>query len=250
MTDCEPTASSLTSGENRLIEPPKEATPIWPAWPGPRSTTTAPIVEDGKKDVETFKKQPLHYENQFEIASGQYELKVAFGAGGADFGRLTVPLRIDPYDGKKMALSGMLISDRMTKVDAMDTSLDTALLEDRKPLVVRGTILTPSGANRLKKSGTGVIYVEIYDPQLLGALQLGVGIQLRVLDRKTGEEKFNSGNMLVNEWVQKGNSVVPIVFNLGPVLEKLTAGSYRAEMRALDSMGASSTIRQTDFEME
>jgi VWFA-related protein len=205
---------------------------------------------DGKRDVDKFKKEPLHYENQFEIASGQYELKVAFGAGGADFGKLAVPLAIDPYDGKKIALSGMLISDRMDKVDAMDTSLDTALMEDRKPLVVRGMLLTPSGANRLKKNGTSLIYAEIYDPQLLGAFQVGVGIQLRVLDRKTGEEKFNSGNMLVSEWVKKGSTVVPIVFNLAPVVEKLAGGSYRAELRALDSTGASTTFRQTDFELE
>jgi VWFA-related protein len=205
---------------------------------------------DGKKEIEKFKKEPLHYENQFEIASGQYELKVAFGAGGADFGKLAVPLAIDPYDGKKIALSGMLISDRMAKVDAMDTSLDAALMEDRKPLVVRGMLLTPSGANRLKKSGTGLLYAEVYDPQLLGAFQIGVGIQLRVLDRKTGEEKFNSGNMLVSEWVQKGSSVVPVVFNLAPVFEKMPAGSYRAELRALDSTGASSTTRRADFELE
>jgi len=35
-----------------LIEPPKLAAPSWPAAPGPRSTTTAPMVEDGKNEVE------------------------------------------------------------------------------------------------------------------------------------------------------------------------------------------------------
>ncbi len=52
VNSCEPPRSSLTSGENRLTEPPKVATPSWLASPGPRSTTTAPMVEDGKNDVE------------------------------------------------------------------------------------------------------------------------------------------------------------------------------------------------------
>ena len=50
--DCDPPISWLTSGEKMLIEPPKVATPSWLASPGPRSTTTAPTVEDGKNEVE------------------------------------------------------------------------------------------------------------------------------------------------------------------------------------------------------
>jgi hypothetical protein len=48
----EPPKTWLTSGENRLIEPPKVAEPMSLALPGPRSTTTPPMVEAGKNDVE------------------------------------------------------------------------------------------------------------------------------------------------------------------------------------------------------
>ncbi len=52
MNICEPPIVWLTSGENRLIEPPKVAEPMSLAVPGPRSTTTAPMVEAGKNEVE------------------------------------------------------------------------------------------------------------------------------------------------------------------------------------------------------
>ena len=41
---------------------------------------------ENKVEVEEFAKKPYHYENEFEIASGQYDLKIAFSSGGQSFG--------------------------------------------------------------------------------------------------------------------------------------------------------------------
>ena len=41
-----------------------------------RFSDTVSLDFEGKKEVGEFQKQPFHYENQFGIASGQYNLRV------------------------------------------------------------------------------------------------------------------------------------------------------------------------------
>ena len=66
---------------------------------------------EDKKELEQFNSKPFHYENQFDIAAGHYNLKVAFNPQGADsFGKLEMPLVIDPYDGKQFSLSAVALS--------------------------------------------------------------------------------------------------------------------------------------------
>ena len=66
---------------------------------------TVKIDFEDKKDVEKFAQKTYHYENQFDVASGQYTLKVAFSSAGESFGKLETPLNIDPYDGKMFMMS-------------------------------------------------------------------------------------------------------------------------------------------------
>src|ERR1700724_4440193 len=46
-----------------------------------RFSDTANVDLDGKKEVEEFQKEPYHYETQFEVASGEYKLKLVFSSG-------------------------------------------------------------------------------------------------------------------------------------------------------------------------
>src|SRR5208282_2862601 len=64
---------------------------------GARFSDTAKVYLENKKELESFKERPLHYEYQFEVAPGKYTLKVAFSSGGAAFGKLEMPLTVDPY---------------------------------------------------------------------------------------------------------------------------------------------------------
>ena len=201
-----------------------------------------------KKEVKDFKKVALHYENQFDIASGKYTLKVVFSSGGEAFGKLEAPLAIDPYDGKQFTLSAVAFSKEMHPVSDMGMGLDAALLEGRTPLVASGMQITPSGSNRFKKAEMTVMYVEIYDPHLLDATPPQVGMQVRVLDRKTGEQKQDTGVFRVEKQIQQGSPIVSLGLKL-PV-EGLTPGSYRAELKAVDSLGNTSVARLADFELE
>lgn len=203
---------------------------------------------ENKKDVEEFAKEPFHYENQFDVASGQYNLKVVFSSGGEAFGKLETPLTIEPYDGKQLALSSMALSKEIRKVSDVATGLDAALMEDHTPLVTRGMEVVPAATYRFKKSDNAAVYTEVYEPLLADASPPKVGVEMKVFDRKTGQSKFDSGVQNAELFVQKGNPVVPIGMKL-PV-SVLDSGSYRVAMQAVDSAGHKSTARTADFEVE
>ena len=78
---------------------------------------------------------------------------MVFNPQGADnFGKLEMPLVIDPYDGKQFSMSAVALSKDVHPVSQMGESLDAALLEDRTPLVTQGLQLIPSGSNQFKKT--------------------------------------------------------------------------------------------------
>jgi VWFA-related protein len=212
-----------------------------------RFSDTVKLDFENQKELAEFQKKPLHYENQFDVASGQYSFKVVFSSGGESFGKLEQPLIIDSNDGNQFGLSGLALSREVHKVSELETALDAELLEGRAPLVALGLQFTPTGTNRFKTTDPATMYAEIYEPLLVGANPPQVGVQLRLVDRKTGEQKIDSGVVEVANFIRAGNPVIAVGLKL-PV-SALAAGSYRAELTALDSVGKS-VVRSTDFEIE
>lgn len=90
---------------------------------------------EDKKAVEEFQQQPFHYASQFDIASGEYSLKIAFSSGQQAFGKVETTLVIAPYDGKQFWISSLALSKQVRRVADMATGLDAALMEDHTPLV-------------------------------------------------------------------------------------------------------------------
>lgn len=204
---------------------------------------------ENKKEVEEFQDQPLHYQTQFDIAAGQYHLKVAFSSGGQSFGKLESPLFIDAYDNSKFGISSVALSHELHKVSELDVSLDAALLEDHTPLVSLGMEIVPAGSNTFGKTGTAAVYLEVYEP-LLQKPQSGdfkVGVDMRLVDKKTGQPKLDSGFMPLSAYIKAGSPMIPVGLRLP--LEKLDPGSYRAEFQAKDTAGNVSMLRSTDFEV-
>jgi VWFA-related protein len=215
---------------------------------GARFSDTVNLEFGDKKQFEEYARTPFHYENQFEIAAGQYALKVVFSSAPGAFGKVEIPLAIDSYDGKKFSLSAMALSNQIRDVSDMDTSLTAQLLDDRKPLVTSGKQVTPSGSNRFKSSDVVAFYAEVYDPLLAEREdQPAVGVQMRIVDRKTGQQKIDSGLIRVGT-VQHGNPVIPIGVRV-PV-QQLGAGSYRLEVKAVDVKGNTSPIRTAEVEVQ
>lgn len=211
-------------------------------------------VEVDKKGMKEYAKRSFSYQNTFEAAPGKYTLKLVLGPGGDNIAKYEAPLVIDPYNGRQFDLSAVVLSNRITPVSELSTSLDAALMEDKTPLVVRGTEdgkpidfqLSPSPTNRFDRDGHVALYVEVYEPALMGVgNDARIGIQYSVVDRKTNQPAFRSNTIVVNQFAQAGNPVIP-VGTLLP-LDKFQAGDYRLEVNALDSEGHHSPVRSTDF---
>lgn len=213
---------------------------------GARFSDNVDFNFDSKDMVEAFGKQPYHYETQFELSPGHYDLKVAFTSGGTNFGKLQMPLVVDNYDGKQLSMSTVALSTEIHPLNQSSSSLDAELLQDRKPLVAQGMEIVPTAGDHFKKTDPAVFYIEIYDPLLTGANPPKVGLQLKVVDRKTGAQAFEMHGLLPND---PGNPVVSLGMRLP--LDKLTSGSYELQLTAIDTAGhQTSAPRTADFEVE
>lgn len=217
---------------------------------GARFSDTVKLDLPGKKEVEEFQSKPLHYENQFEVAAGKYNLKVVFSSGGESFGKLEAPLVVEPYQPSQFALSSIALSRQVMGASALGLGLDASLLEDKTPLIANNVRVVPSGSNQFGKSEPPLFYCEVYEPLLESPdpkNPLVVAIQLRILDRKTGEQKEDTGIMRIELPKDTGNPVIRLAERIPA--EKLTPGAYSLEMTAMDNSGKTAK-RLADFDMK
>jgi hypothetical protein len=207
-------------------------------------TVNMDLEKDEWKD---FTKSPYHYENQFDAAPGTYKLTVVLSAGGDTFGKFETPLTIDEYDGRHFSLSGLVLTNSVQKLTDIPSGLDSALLEDRAPLVVKGMQITPSGSNRFKHTDNVVVYSEIYEPLLTSASPPLVGMAYTILERESNKKLFFTDVQRADDFVQKGNPVIPI--GLKVKVNDLKPGSYRLLMQAVDSAKNNAPSRIVDFDI-
>ena len=211
-----------------------------------RFSDTVNLDFEGKKEVEEFQKQPLHYENQFGVASGKYNLKVVFSSGNESFGKIESPLSVDPYGDEQFSISGIALSSSVRRASDLSTDLDSELLEDRTPLIVQGLQISPSGSNHFTKTDTAAVYVEIYEPLQKKPNPPDIGYELFITDLKTNQQKSHLGSRLPK--VTSTSPVIPLGLKL-PVAQ-LGSGSYRLDLRVLDAAGNSSTTRTVEFQVD
>jgi hypothetical protein len=184
------------------------------------------------------------------VASGKYNLKVVFASENASFGKIEMPLVVEPYDGKQFTMSGVALSKQVHKASELGTGLDALLLEDRVPLIADGMQLVPYGSNHFTKKDLTAFYVELYEPLLADTAQTTppvVAFQLRVLDGKTGEQKQDTGLMRVNLPAQKGSPAIPVGAKIPT--DALAPGAYKVEIKAVDNAGKEFK-RTTDILLE
>jgi VWFA-related protein len=215
---------------------------------GARFSDTVNLDFDEKKDVEEFQKQPYHYANQFEIASGQYNLRVVFSSGNESFGKLEQQLVIDPYSSQQFSMSAVALCDRVTPADQLSQGLDSQLLENKTPLISRGMEFTPTPENRFKPTDNPMLYVELYAPALLSKDPPKLTFMLRITNTKTNTVKVNAGINTDASSFKTGNLIVPVGMKL-PIAQ-LSPGPYRLELKASDSAGHSTPARTADFVVE
>jgi len=200
-----------------------------------------------KEEWKAFTKLPYRYENQFDTAPGAYKLTVVMSAGSNTFGKFESPLQIDAYDGKHFSLGGVVLTNSAERLTDIPTGLDSQLLEDRTPLVVKGMQMIPSGSNRFKKNDNVIVYTEVYEPLLTSANPPQVGFGYHVYEGATNKEVAFTGVMRADDFIQKGSPVIPV--GLRVMVQDLPAGSYRLVMQAVDGAGNHAADRMVDFEV-
>jgi VWFA-related protein len=216
---------------------------------GARFSDAVKIDYENQKEVEEFQGKIYHYENQFDVASGEYNLKVVFSAGGEAFGKLEQPLVVDAYDIKKFSISALALSTHFQKASESDQRLEAALLEDRTPLIADGFHVIPAGSAKFKKTDKVATYFEIYEPGLVNAeppKDLAVGLQIRVFDAK-GAVKSDSQGFRIPLPDKGGNPQVPFAAQI-PVAT-LDPGMYKVEVSGVDS-SKNTFVRTAIFEVQ
>ena len=122
----------------------------------------------------------------------------------------------------------------------MAAGLDAELLENRVPLIVSGVQITPTGSNRFKKSETGYLYAELYEP----AMALpdvkdkdipAVGIHMELLDPKTSAVKKDYGLTRLQVPPVTGNPTIPMGLKLSA--PDVDAGPYTLRITGVDATG-------------
>lgn len=214
-----------------------------------RFSDTLRRVYDDKKEVEAFGQLGhFHYENQFDISSGEYHLKVVFSAAGNNFGKLEMPLKVEPWSNQ-FGLSSIALSKEFHQQSAL-ASLDSSLIEDRTPLIAGGAEVVPYGGEKFSKAQGVFFYTELYEPLMTNAdanNKPAIGMTIRVLDRKTKQEKFSTGLMRLEMKGVAANPTIPLAERVP--LDQVGPGEYTVEVDAQDSTGKMAT-RTADFDLD
>lgn len=204
---------------------------------------------DNENEVKKFQSEPMHYENQFDVASGSYTLKVVFNSAGDQFGKLEAPLVVDPYDPKDFSLSGLAFSKESYPVAEAGLNLDAMLLEDKRPMIAGGLQFVPAGTNRFTKNNTRTaVYFEIYEPALENRTdETWVGLRMVVVDAATGEIKSDSGGIKLNLPPAGQGDMLARAYSVP--LDKLSPGTYRVIVSAADN-ASKMAQRQVEFTLQ
>jgi VWFA-related protein len=198
-----------------------------------------------KKEMKETEKIPFNYQNNFDIAPGQYNLKVALSTGGEKFGKVEIPLSIGPFTGKQFALSDLALSHEVRPTSQLSADLGSALFEERTPLIFRGMEFVPTPDHHFAEHSKFAMYCEVYEPQHIVNGFPRVGIIVDIFDKKTNQRVFTTNTILVNDFATEGNPLIPVAIFV-PV-EALHTGDYRMQVQARDSLGKASPVRQTEF---
>jgi VWFA-related protein len=196
-----------------------------------RFSDTLKFDFDNEAQTREWHTKPIHYEKEFRIAPGQYSFTLA-----SDFGKTTMPLAVESWTPGKLALSGIVLSREIHP--AADLGLGTLTVR-RTPLLAESTQVVPSGSTQFRKSEPGYFYFEVYDPD-----PGSVKVQVRVLDKSTGESRWDSGVTRLPIPANGGKPSLPASSRLP--FDSLTAGSYQLEIRASDATGNQAS-RRADF---
>ena len=107
--------------------------------------------------------------------------------------------------------------------------------------------IVPSASNRFKHTDNVILYTEIYEPGLTSATPPRVGFAYHIYERASNKDLFFSGLVPADDFIQKGNPVIPGVLMVK--VKDLTPGAYRLVVQAADTANNHSPNRTVDFDI-
>ena len=190
---------------------------------------------------------PTRYETEVDLPAGDYDLEVVLNDAW-NFGRAKIPLTVDPYDGKQLALSSVALckSLRSAAVAAKENA-QANFAPQYVPLVSKDILFSLSGDTSFSKGESLFAYFEVYEPQLAENPAGPVSVHLRILDASTSKVKEDFAPIDAASYKQAGRSVLRIGRKLP--IDQLPAGGYRLEVQATGSNG-STAWRAANFEVK
>jgi hypothetical protein len=188
---------------------------------------------------------PDRLETQIELPPGVYELRAVF-SDGQNFGRKLVPLTVDSFAPKQLALSQIALARRVRKLK--EQSVDPALKQPGtfSPLISKMVEFTPTTDAHFQKDELLCAYFEVDDPQHPPGAATPVKAHLRIVDANTGKLKLDFEPVSVTSYISPGSSVISIARGLD--LSALPDGLYRVEVQATTA-GQDTSWRTANFEV-
>jgi hypothetical protein len=187
---------------------------------------------------------PTRYETQLDLAPGTYDLQIVL-TDNKEFGRVRMPLKIEDYDGHKLAISSALLCTRFRNADAAAREAAGANLAPAYvPLVNLDLQMVPVGNLRFRGGELVMAYFEAY-PFPEATEGKPVQFQMRVVNAKTNAVVVGVPSVDENFYLQPGSRTITIAREVA--LATLPQGQYRLEVQATDSLGRSTPWRATSF---
>jgi hypothetical protein len=189
---------------------------------------------------------PDRLETQVELPPGVYELRAIF-SDGENFGRKRVPLTVDSFVPKQLALSQIALARRVRKLK--DQSVDPAFKQPAtfSPLVSKAVEFTPTTDPNFQKDELLCAYFEVNDPQRASGAPTTVKAHVRIVDANTGKLKLDFEPVSAAPYVTPANSLIPIARGID--LSTLPDGAYRLEVQAT-AAGQDTPWRAANFQVE
>lgn len=189
---------------------------------------------------------PTRYETQVDLPHGEYNLSVAL-SDGAEFGLARMPLTVNGYDGKELAISNIVLCSRIREASPATGQATVELTDNHTPLVSSGYEVTPTANTRLQRGQALRIYFEVYQPKLAVRPSARVEALLRIIDMQAVEQK-SAWTVSAAPYVKADTSVIAIGREID--ISKLADGSYRLEVEARNSIGKINGWRMVNFTVE
>jgi hypothetical protein len=190
---------------------------------------------------------PTRYKTQLDLPPGDYKLQVVLSDAWS-IGRAEIPLTVDAFDGKQLALSSLALCKRLRDAAVASKETTTANFAlQYVPLVSKGIEFTPAGGASFSQAEPLYAYFEVYDPLLTQTPVPPVTVNMQVLDAASGQVKAVLAPVNAAPYMQPGSTTLRIARTI-PIAQ-LPKGRYILQVRASDS-AATTPWRTTAFTVE